>query len=115
MMMNEEYKVGDKLWWISSDNNRTQREVTVEKVGRVWLTLSNRHRVDKTTLVADAGAWVSPGTCWLSKEAYEHCARLRRAWTVLRCEVSNRGNIPNDVTLEDIKAAAMYLKLEIKI
>ena len=113
--MSNEYKVGDKLWWVGSDNKRTQREVTVEKVGRVWLTLSNGHRVDKVTFKADAGEWTSPGTCWLSKDAYEHCARLLRAWTVLRCEVSNRWVIPNDVTLEDIKAAAMYLKLEIKI
>jgi hypothetical protein len=113
--MSNEYKVGDKLWWVSSDNKRTQREVTIEKVGRAWLTLSNRHRVDKVTLKADAGEWTSPGTCWLSKEAYEHRARLEQSWGVLRRAVSNTWNVPDDVTLEDIKAAAMYLKLEIKI
>jgi hypothetical protein len=113
--MNEEYKVGDKLWWVGSDNKRTQREVTVEKVGRVWLTLSNRHRVDKVTLKADAGEWTSPGTCWLSKEAYEHRARLTTAWGVFRRTASNVWDVPDGVTLEDIKAAAMYLKLEIKI
>jgi hypothetical protein len=113
--MNEEYKVGDKLWWVGSDNKRTQREVTVEKVGRVWLTLSNNHRVDKVTFKADAGSWTSPGTCWLSKEAYEHCARLEQSWGALRRAVDNKWHMPDNVTLEDIKAAAMYLKLEIKI
>jgi hypothetical protein len=113
--MSNEYKVGDKLWWVGSDNKRTQREVTIEKVGRVWLTLSNHHRVDKVTFVAFAGGYSSPGTCWLSKEAYEHCARLERSWGALRRAVSNTWNVPDDVTLEDIKAAAMYLKLEIKL
>lgn len=109
-----EYKVGDKLWWVSSNNNRTQREVTVEKVGRQWLTLSNRHRVDKATLKADAGGFASPGTCWLSKEAYEHCVRLELAWGSLQRKVRETWSVPDNVTLEDIKAAAMYLKLEIK-
>ena len=109
-----EYKVGDKLWWVGSDNRRTQREVTVEKVGRVWLTLSNGHRVDKVTLKADAGGFVSPGTCWLRKEAYEHCVRLELAWGSLQRKVRETWSIPDDVTLEDIKAAAMYLKMEIK-
>ena len=113
--MSNEYKVGDKLWWVGSDNKRTQREVTIEKVGRVWLTLSNGHRVDKVALKADAGEWTSPGTCWLSKEAYEHCARLDRAWDALRRAVNNTWYIPDNVTLEDIKAAAALLKLEIKL
>jgi hypothetical protein len=51
----------------------------------------------------------------LSKEAYEHCARLDRAWDALRRAVNNTWYIPDNVTLEDIKAAAMYLKLEIKL
>jgi hypothetical protein len=113
--MSTEYKVGDKLWWVSSDNKRTQREVTVEKVGRVWLTLSNHHRVDKVTLKADAGGFTSPGTCWLSKEAYEHCVRLELAWGSLQRKVRETWSVPDDVTLEDIKAAAMYLKMEIKV
>jgi hypothetical protein len=113
--MSNEYKVGDKLWWVSNGNIPAQKEVTIEKVGRVWLTLSNRHRVDKVTFKADVAGYTSPGTCWLSKEAYEHCARLAKSWSLLRSAVSNRWNVPDDVTLEDIKAAAMYLKLEIKV
>jgi hypothetical protein len=113
--MSNEYKVGDKFWWVGSDNKRTQREVIVEKVGRVWLTLSNGHRVDKVTFKADAAGYISPGTCWVSKKAYEHCTRLDRAWGALRRAVDNKWHMPDDVTLEDIKAAAMYLKLEIKI
>jgi len=115
--MSAEYKVGDKLWWVGSDNRRTQREVTVEKVGRVWLTLSNGIRVDKVTLLAEPQnyGYSTPGTCWLSKDAYEHCARLERAWNELKGKLRDSWSVPDDVTLEDIKAAAMYLKMEIKV
>jgi len=113
--MSTEYKVGQKLWWASSYNRQIQREVTVEKVGRVWLTLSNGTRVDKVTLKADADGFTSPGTYWLSKEAYEHCVRLELAWGSLQRKVRETWSVPDDVTLEDIKAAAMYLKMEIKV
>lgn len=113
--MSTEYKVGDKFWWVSSDNKRTQREVTVEKVGRAWLTLSNGHRVDKVTLKADAGGYNSPGTCWLSKEEYERSVRLQVAWTTLSRKLRDSWGVPDNVTLEDIKAAAMYLKMEINV
>lgn len=113
--MSTEYKVGHKFWWVYNTNSRTQREVTVEKVGRVWLTLSNGHRVYKTTLVAFAGDFASPGTCWLSKEAYEHHVRRERAWGELKSKLRDSWGVPDNVTLEDIKAAAMYLKMEIKV
>lgn len=110
-----EYKTGQTFWWVSSNNSRTQKEVTLEKVGRVWLTLSNGHRVDKLTLKAFAGEWTSPGTCWPSKAEYDKTVRLQTAWESLRRQLCNSwGGVPNNVTVEDIKAAAMYLKLEIK-
>jgi hypothetical protein len=109
-----EYKTGQTFWWVSNNNARTQSEVTVEKVGRVWLTLSNGQRVDKLTLKADGGSWASPGTCWPSKAEYDETVRLRTAWMSLRKQLNDSWEAPNNVTVEDIKAAAVYLKLEIK-
>lgn len=112
--MSTEYKVGHKFWWVGSDNKRTQSEVTVTKVGRAWLTLSNGHRVDKTTLVADAGEFTSPGHCWESKSAFDGHASIAKAWSALQREVQLSLSVPKNVTLDDIKAAAAHLKLEIK-
>jgi hypothetical protein len=116
--MSNEYKVGQKFWWVSNDANvRTQREVIVEKVGRVWVTLSNGYRVDKVTRAVERQEWGTaiPGVCWPSKEEFERHDRTEKAWTTLQRKVRETWRIPDDVTLEDIKAAAMYLKLEIKI
>lgn len=46
-------KVGDKLWFVPGYRKAGAGYVTVEKVGRLYLTLSNRLRADKHTLYTD--------------------------------------------------------------
>jgi hypothetical protein len=111
--MTEEHKVGQTFWWVSSNNARTQGEVSIVKVGRVWLTLSNGHRVDKKTMVTYSGEYVSPGSCWPSKEHFEQHLRLSRMWTYFRSAVSNTCTIPKNVTRENIKEAASLINLKL--
>lgn len=58
--MNAEYTVGQTLWW---EGSRYAYTLTIERVGRRWLTLDNGYRVDRQTLIADGGGYVSPGRC----------------------------------------------------
>ena len=54
------FEVGQKLWFVRSEKRSGEsREVTVEKVGRVWATLSNRMRCDASGRV-DGGQYSSP-------------------------------------------------------
>ena len=64
-------KVGDKLWYVPWHRKAGAGYVTVEKVGRLYLTLSNRLRADKHTLYIDYSS-----RCYLSKE--EHDSEIAR-------------------------------------
>ena len=111
--MSNEHKVGQTFWWVSSNNSRTQGEVSIVKVGRVWLTLSNGNRVDKKTMETYSGEYVSPGSCWPSKEHFEEHLRFSRMWNSFRSAVSNTWTIPKNVTLEHIKEAASLINLKL--
>ena len=89
-------KVGDKLWWGSIGNSRgTPYEVTVTKVGRLWVYLSNDYRIDTQTLQGDGNGYSSPGCCWLSKEAYDDEVEARRVLSLIRDAVGY-GKAPCD-------------------
>lgn len=111
--MTAELKVGQKLWWVPSQRYAgSQREVTVEKVGRIWAQLSERSRIDKQTLIADGGEYMSPGRCYLSKAEYdEHIERVT-AWNSFVYTVRYQ-SMPDGVTIADITEAAKLLRIEL--
>ena len=104
--------VGQKLWWVGSSRYAKREYVIVEKVGRKWVTLSNRHRINKETLDADGGVYVSPGRCYLSEEDHAKELRTFKAFNDLRNRLAFS---PRDgVTEDDIIQAAKLLRIEIK-
>jgi len=107
--------VGQTLWFVhcGTGGNRSHMdgEVTITKVGREWLTLSNRHRVDKHTLYADGKGYASPGRCYLSREIYEKWKAVLKAWRDFSNSIDPR-NPPAGVDLESIAQAMRILKLE---
>lgn len=106
--------VGQKLWWVPSNRHGSNREVGVTKVGRKWAQLSNHHRIDVQTLVADAGEFSSPGTCYRDQAEYEAAAALERAWSRLRQDISLAYQRPEQVSLENIEAARSLLGLGVR-
>ena len=87
--------------------------VSITKAGRLWLLLSNGHRVCRTTLVADAGDWRSwppPGKAYLSREERILVVEARRAWNELRRALCF-GKPAEGVTAERIAAAKTLLGL----
>ncbi len=81
--MTDEIKPGDKLYYVPSGNrNGKPSWVTVQKVGRKWITLPYRMRCDKETLIVDGGDYQSPGRCYRSAEEYyesKHLSRIQYA------------------------------------
>lgn len=111
-MSADKYTVGQELyfeWCRYSSRNGHGEAVTITKVGRKWLELSNGHRVDKIRLVADGRGYSSPGTAYLSREEREAQVRLQDAWRRLRVQMAS---VPgNGVTAERVAEAAKLLGL----
>ena len=105
--------VGKKLIFMPSERRRDVGpvEVTVEKVGRKWATISNHQRIGVDDLVADGGQYSSPGRCYLSRVEYEAETRAEAAWRSL-CKAIDQGwNPPQGVGAAEIEAAAKMLGL----
>ena len=104
--------VGQELYWEWSEyshKKNTGEMVTVTKIGRRWMELNNRHRVDRNTLIADGGQYSPPGRCFLSR-AEREAERARDAeWMLLRHKMSRRA--PDGVTAEHIAHATRLLGL----
>lgn len=104
------FEVGQKLWFVRSERRSGEpREVTVQKVGRVWAKLSNGLRCDATGKV-DGGNYTSPGHCHLSREDYElEQSRLAAWWTFKRN--LERKQMPESLTIEALAQIAASLEI----
>ena len=110
-MSANQYTVGQELyfeWSRYSSRNGRGEAVTITRVGRKWLELSNGHRVDKARLVADGRGHSSPGTAYLSRTDREANVRLHEAWRRLQNQmaVTQPGE---GVTAERVAEAARLL------
>ncbi len=74
------FEIGQTLWFVKNfSKGKLGDEVVVEKVGRVWVTLSNRMRCDFDGVV-DGGNYSSPGRIWESKEIYDKEIEQKLSW-----------------------------------
>lgn len=118
--------VGQKLYFVPRDRRvGSPRTVEVIHIGRKWATLNGENatnngsftwtfgRCDKVTGIVDGKGYSSPGTCWVSREAYESDNLRLAAWEWLRASLQARARPPRpDVTIDDIHAAAKLLGIE---
>ena len=100
---------GETLWWVGRFNNMDRQAVFVVKVGRKWATLSNGHRIDLNTMVADGGDCSPPGICYESKEVYDQEIAVNAAWSALGRIIRDYTGKPKDLTLEKIAQAREIL------
>lgn len=101
--------VGQKLWFVSSNNRRDEYEITVAKIGRKWIETGRGLRLDKSTLWADGGQYVSPGRAYVSRQAWDEEKALNAAWDALFQRIRNTYHRPEGVSVADIEAATALL------
>ena len=77
-------KVGQKLWFVPSQGARKCRWVTVEKIGRKWITIgySNGARFDRAEMARgkaplDGGRYSSPGYVYLDQYLHDKEVEFR--------------------------------------
>lgn len=107
-----DYEIGQKLWYVSNDKRyqKHAHEVTITAIGRKWLTINDKERVDKNTLSVDGGQYSSPATCFLSQQVYENKVALDDAWTeFIDLTRSHQWRTPDGVTIETIRQAKQLL------
>ncbi len=106
------YVCGQELYFEPgrySNRKEAGSMVTITKVGRKWLQLSNGFRVDAGTLIADGGKYSSPGTCYKDRAAREAVVAAETAWSSLRHGMGY--TVPAGVTAAHIAHARRLLGL----
>jgi len=98
--MKRKLAVGDKLYFFSSVSYRTSRDVTVEKVGHKWATLSNGQRIELGEWSAHRGEYPPVGRCYENIEEYQEEVALRTEWDTFRRTLPSWP--PKGMTMADI-------------
>lgn len=100
-----EFHIGQQLYFVPEQAWRHARFVTVEKIGRQYLTFSDGIRADKATLRTKEYS----GRVYLSQEEYDQQRALDRAYSMLAHQVTGRPE--PGVTLADIAEVRRLLRL----
>lgn len=104
------YHVGQKLWFVPAQRrNGQERELTIMKIGRKWLTMDNEDRVSIDDLIVDGGNYSSLGRCYVDRVAYEQEKTLKDAWTAFRQDADRMRQTPELATIEAIQQARKLL------
>lgn len=113
MVMSINFKVGQELYVPrKAVGFKSPYPVTITKIGKRWLSLSNNHRADIDTLSVDGGAYSSPAICYLSIEAIKGDSLLKSAWDDFKLDVYHHGGIPEGLTVEAIVQMRKLLHLK---
>ena len=114
--MSHKFKAGDTLFFVSS-LAKDKRLVTIEKVGRKWMTLAGfidgqRIAIDDPALDVDIPGYGSVGRCHPTESHYVAHVERVRAWNTLRSDVNSKWVPADCVTIERISEARKLLGLD---
>lgn len=115
-MANEiEYKVGQVLLYVPNYSNYKPIEVTVTAVGRIYAKLSNGYRVAKNSTAVEftQNGYSSPGTLYVSREAYEAELTREKVWHAFQRAVQYV-SAPKDTSADSIRHCADILGVTLK-
>jgi len=104
----KDFKVGQKVFRVSSSNYSRSEYIKITKVGRKWVTVGSngQMRFDPEDMREDGGQYMSGATYYLSEEAYTtHKARLGY-WVKFKNRISR---YTPDCDIEQLKEAAKIL------
>ena len=88
------------------------KTVTVEKVGREWVTLSNGSRCKKAvdySWPVDAGGYAPHTYIWINQEAYEENEERLKVWRELR-KVFDSWHPPDRYSLTQLQGILAVVK-----
>lgn len=110
--------VGQKLYYVPANRYRrtSPTEVTVAAVGRKWVTfrdgsITQRFALTDARMVVDCGQHLSPGRCYIDKDAYETEQAMDRRWNELVKWVDrHKWGPPAGMTVERIDQAIAVLQ-----
>jgi hypothetical protein len=107
------YEVGQSVYVVPAYGKPSA--VTVEKVGRKWVSLSNHRRVGQGSDRLDnpSGVGAIAGTVYESEAAYQATVARLRAWERFRCAVERQWRPEPIPGVEAIAEAARLLGLKI--
>lgn len=103
---------GQEVWFQALATYLCSEKVHVTSVGRLWAVLGNGFRCNRYTGVVDGGKYISPGTVYESREAYEKERELYDTWKRFRASVSGSIELTEGVTRRDVLKARRLLKLD---
>jgi hypothetical protein len=105
-----------RFWLVLNEKRHTKdREVTISKIGRKWVTLSDGNRFDRTSenwRNVDGAGYSSPGRLWDSTEQYEEYSLVRQIIDAIQRRF-RFGRDSENVSLENARQAARLLGLEV--
>tara|TARA_R110002126_G_scaffold58659_3_gene154649 strand:+ start:1275 stop:1640 length:366 start_codon:yes stop_codon:yes gene_type:complete len=105
----KDFKIGQKVFRVSSSRYSRSEYEEVTKVGRKWVTVGSngQMRFDPEDMLEDGGQYCSSATYYLSEEAYTiHQARLSY-WGKFKNIISSY--YTPDCDIEQLKEAAKLL------
>ena len=104
---------GQDVWYVPCRNGNP-RAVTVEKVGRKWVTFTEiEGRAAIGSVEVEVQGFGRVGILYPSREAWVEKGRIDAAWFDVQRDLYRKTSRPAGVTLEDINAARRLLGLEV--
>jgi hypothetical protein len=103
------FAVGQSLVFAPYGKRHEVLDLTVTKIGRKWVTLSNDYRFDPATLRVDGQGYTSPGRMYLSRDEYNTAVAITEAWRLMQNAIDYVP--PPGVTVADIEAARKLLRI----
>lgn len=100
-------KVGESVYYVPRDGREKPQWMRVEKVGRKWVELQFRRRMDRETWVMEGSGsgYSSPGQCYRTKEEYDDVVSRNHRWGYIREKVSQTWHAPEGVDLAEVERA----------
>lgn len=97
------FEVNQKVWFVPSIYSHVKNpyEVTVERIGKKWITLSNGFRCDKFGEV-DGNGYCSPGTLYPNHEAYSQEKAKENVWKMIKNQIQYNYQVPDNLTIQDL-------------
>lgn len=107
-------EIGIPFFFVPNERRHAGRRVTVSKIGRRWITLSDGNRFDCTSddwRIVDGGGYSSPGRLWDSERHFENSQRVREILNAIEHRF-RLGREDCNVTLENATEAARLLGVD---
>lgn len=96
------FEVGQELYLVWGHSHRPASLVSVVKVGKKWVHLSNGSRMSRESMALDGGANTSPGKCYFSESEYLNEVNLNATWGEIWKKMNNCYKRPSSLTEEDL-------------